>query len=206
MCLSRLISAGCVASKSEKDSHAVREQEDKAMEQTEYSEDVTATVDMMAEEIWKILFSLGPIRKEVAYSQSVAGLFKVGLITDPAPQPDSDAHELIEMAFKTALEYGFLDTPEDNSYRAVLTNAEDFEESDWRMCLLNAMEEKPMSRDEAISATANWAIRNVGLNVKSLTKDDVVWKYLDSAINGAVRDKIMKQTIFYGIEKLQVLD
>jgi hypothetical protein len=176
------------------------------MEDAGYSEDVTVVVDEMAEEIWKILFSLGPIKKEVAFRQSVVGLFRAGLITDPEPSQGSDTYHLIQMALNAAVEYGFLDIPREDCYRAILSKPEDLEPEDWKMCLTNAMEDEVMNRNEAIRLSAEWAERNIGLQLHALNEQDPVWRQLDLAINQAIRDKAMKQTIFYGVEKLQLIN
>ena len=175
------------------------------MKPEKYTEDVSATVDEMAEEIWRILFSLGPVRRDVAFRQSASGLYQSGHLSDPEPEPKSDTHELLNLAFQAAVTYGFLDMPDPSSYRAILTDPADLEQEDWEMCLTNAIEETAMSREDAIKATETWIEQNIGLSLKKKKTRADVRQRLDAAINQAIKNKLLKQTVFYGVEKLQVI-
>ena len=73
------------------------------------------------------------------------------------------------------------------------------------MCLFNAIEGESVGREDAIRKTAEWAKQNLGLEYSRLSRNSVVWKGIDAAIIQAVKDKEIKETVFYGVVKIQVV-
>jgi hypothetical protein len=163
-----------------------------------------ASLDQLAEEIWTLLFGLGTVNLPVAMDLSSRALYEKGLIRSRASSLGTRTGDLLYAAINTAVDYGFLDTPRQGYYRAVLTNPEDYEPKDWRMCLFNSIEDETIGRDEAVKRAARWARKNVGLQYTDLDQKSIVWKELDKAIDRSIKDKEIKQTVFYGVVKIHL--
>jgi hypothetical protein len=165
-----------------------------------------ASIDELTEEAWKILFGLGAVTRTEALELVASGLHKKGLVRSRASKLGTRTGDLLYDVLKTAVGYGYLDTPSPEHFRAVLNNAEDYEPSDWRMCLFNSIEdESSIGREEAIVKAAKWAKENLALEYGRLKKNGTIWKHLDQAIETAIRNKEIKQTVFYGVEKIKSL-
>jgi hypothetical protein len=165
----------------------------------------SASIDELTEEGWKLLFGLGPLTLQKTLDLMASGLHDKGLIRSRTSRQGTRTGDLLYEVIETALEYGYMDMPEPDHYRAVLVNAEDYEPDDWRMCVFNSIEDESIEREEAVVRAAKWAKDNLGLEYSRLSKNGVVWKHLDEAIETAIREKEIKQTVFYGVIKIQSL-
>ncbi len=164
-----------------------------------------ASIDELTEETWKILFGLGSVTQDKALDLVASGLFDKGLIRSRTTKAGTRTGELLQEILQTAMAYGYLDAPEGGYLRAILNNPEDYEAEDWRMCLFNSIEDESLEHEEAIAKAARWAKDNLGLEYTRLQKNGMVWKGLERAIETAIRAKEIKQTVFYGVIKIQSL-
>jgi hypothetical protein len=164
-----------------------------------------ASIDELTEETWKVLFGLGTVTEEKALDLAASALYEKGLIRSRTTKAGTRTGELLREILQTALEYSYMDAPEEGCLRAILNSPEDYEAEDWRMCLFNSIEDESLEREEAITKAARWARDNLGLKYARLQKNGVVWKGIDRAIEDAIRSKEIKQTVFYGVIKIQSL-
>ena len=165
-----------------------------------------ASIDELAEEMWYILFGLGGVSLPIALDLASKGLYDKGLIKSRATDRGTKTGDILHSALMTAVEYGFMDSPQDGFYRAVLPAAQDYGVKDWQMCLFNSIEGESVGREEAIRKAAEWAKKNLGLASSDLSESSPVWLKLDDAIDRAIKEKSIKQTVFYGVMKLHVVE
>ena len=164
-------------------------------------------LDKASEAIWSTLFGLGSVSKKLAFSQATRQLANAGLIDQYSPRPGTRAYSLVKTAFDTALKYSFLDAPDNGHFRAILTDPDDYESEDWQKCVIGFMgeyEQKRFAREEIIKGALGWAKENLGLETESIDKDSIAWRCVEEALNQAIKDKIVSQTVFYGVERLQL--
>jgi hypothetical protein len=164
-----------------------------------------ASLDELAEEIWNLLFGIGIVSLRAAISIVAAGLYEKGIIRKRKANLGSTIGDILYEAVKLAVEYDYLESPRPDYYRAVLRDAEDYELEDWRMCLFNAIENESVGREEAIRMAAEWAKQNTGLEYSRLGKKSLIWRRLEETIDEAIKNKEIKQTVFYGVVRIQVV-
>ena len=160
--------------------------------------------DELAEEIWGALFGLGAVPERLAHSQALKRLTDNRMIPDSTAKNPRALDRLMRLGFDTAINYEFLDAPKNGFLRAVLTSPDDYEENDWRRCILNSIGDEPMQRERVIRTAVGWARENLGLKLPKLIKGGKTWQQLESVLNDIIRTREIKQTVFYGVERLQL--
>lgn len=168
-------------------------------------QDTYPNTDELAEAIWNALFGLGAIPEQLAYNQALKRLTDDKMFPPNIAKDQRALYRLMRKAFDTAINYQFIDTPKDGFLRAVLTTPEDYEFDDWRKSIINSMGDDPMERERVIQTAVEWARESLGLQLPRLTKGGEIWSQLDSVLNEIIRTKEIKQTVFYGVERLQLL-
>ncbi len=154
-----------------------------------------ASLDELAEAIWKILWGLGPIREDRAVSRCVEKLFEDGVITAQNLVAGGPLAELISDAMAAAVDCDFLDHPRDGHLRAVIKDAEFYEPDDWDMCLKRSLNRTALKRDDVIWRAALWARNNLGLEFVEIPPGSVIRERLSQAF-----DRALEQG---GIEEIQ---
>ncbi len=173
--------------------------------QNPHMKDYYPDSDELAEEVWQALFGLGPIPKRLAFNQAVKRLGDAQMIPESIFENENDLKRLMDSTFNTAVNYEFIDTPKPGFYRAVLKDPTDYEFNDWKRCITAGMGDTPMEREAVIRNAVNWARENLGLAQTKIQKNDETWRRIESVLNETIKDKTIKQTIFYGIERLQIV-
>ena len=166
------------------------------------------TLDEAAEVIWGALFGLGAIKDTLAFSQASLRLYDAGLIGKHPIESESVDDDFVKAAFQRALSYDFLDMPKTGQYRAILKNAADYERDDWEKCIVGFMgdnEDKRLGRQDIIKGAVAWAKNNLGLQLRNVSPKSRVWTQVEIALNQAINDRVINQTIFYGVERLQLV-
>jgi hypothetical protein len=166
---------------------------------------VPFTSDELAEEVWKALFGLGPIPEHLAMSQASKRLSDSHMMPLRTIDTDAEAEHLVREALDVAVDYAFLDEPRPGFVRAVLKDPNDYEPEDWRKCILSSMDEGPMKREDVVWNAVIWARENLGLGIGRIEKGDGVWQCVETELNEMIHEKVVKQTVFYGIERLQMM-
>lgn len=165
--------------------------------------------DEAAEVVWKALFGLGSVAETLAYSQAAQKFVDAGWIKNHPPQPGTEDDDFIRTSIETARSYDFIDSPQPGHVRAILRFAYDYELEDWERCIIGFMGEnegKGLGRDEIIKGAMSWAKENLGLQQTRLHQKSEVWIHLETALNQTIKDKIVKQTVFYGVERLRLAE
>lgn len=181
------------------------ETKDRSQMEHSLSQNIYPDSDELAEAIWNALFGLGPIPEQLAYSQALKRLTDDKMFPPDIAKEQHALNRLMRKAFDTAIHYQFIDVPRDGFLRAVLKTSEDYEFEDWRRCIINSMGDTPMEREQVIRAAVEWARENLGLRLPRFTKGGKIWLQLDSVLNDIIRTKEIKQTVFYGVERLQLV-
>jgi hypothetical protein len=91
-----------------------------------------------------------------------------------------------------------------------LRSAHDHELEDWEKCILGFIWVKTRIKDvvamKSSRAVVSWAKENPGLRQKDVHQKSDIWRHLEVALNQIIKDKNVKQTIFYGVERLRLVD
>ncbi len=77
-------------------------------------------------------------------------------------------YEAVLASIERGVRLGRLDRPQRGFVRAVLGEAQDYPDWLWQSCLLAALDQEFVSRDEAVKMAAAWAVENVGLRHRNL--------------------------------------
>ncbi len=143
-------------------------------------------LDQRAETVYSLLLGYGPLRWDEAVVCAAEALKEGGLVRFEEIHPGDGLWTAVEAAIDKGIALTFFDRPRVGLVRATLVDADDYQAEDWRMCILGALETEAASREHAVEKARNWAVMQLGLELR----DERITAGVDEALIDAIDDAI----------------
>lgn len=152
---------------------------------------INMDIGEQTELVFEILFGQGPLSLAAATKSVVTALKNKGL----AAKRQSGKHLTwtIERTIRTAVEYGYLDEPQEGFVRAIITDVKNYELADWRMCVEKALGERPNRGEDDIKAVLHWAVKNTGLQLGRVDKRGLAYRRVRELVGIMWNDEDQRQ-------------
>jgi len=148
------------------------------------------------QELFDALWLQGPMEKDAAVRSVAEHLRSLGRVDYRRLRVDGPLYKQIQDAIDENVKRSVpgkagVTRPRRGYVLAGASDPSAYEPVDWRDVLLKSLGEQPIDRDDAIRKAAEWARDNCGLVFERLRSDGQIVTGLRSAINSAIRQKLV---------------
>lgn len=143
--------------------------------------------DEQVDVVWGSLFTRGALDKDAAIRDVAEELRSIDFARFKRLRKDGPLYGAIAAAIERGVREGRFDRPRRGCVRAVLSDPRNYNDEDWRWCLLEVVGAEPVDIDTALRAAAEKAREALGLEYVRLREDGVILTRLRAVLEEAVR-------------------
>ena len=138
------------------------------------------------DQVWESLLGRGAVEKDEAIRIVANDLRENGLAQFQRLRQDGALYEAIASAITRGARAGSFDRPQRGHERALLPVAREYTQAEWRLCLLESLNQHAIEEEDALRAAAEWARENMGLEFSRLREDGVILRGLRDALQDVI--------------------